>query len=99
MASPARENVAIVRLHAQTSIERSIHLDESVCWVMQAVVRNRRDRESPRQPDSDEDQSSAPPHRIPFALLEVGFVGRIVGVHVAFNLDMSSDGVKRVNSN
>jgi hypothetical protein len=32
------------------------------------------------------------PHVICFAFLEVGFVGRIVGVRVAFDLDMSLDG-------
>ena len=32
------------------------------------------------------------PHVIRFAFLEVGFAGRIVGVRVAFNLDMSLDG-------
>jgi hypothetical protein len=28
----------IVRLQAETSIERSLHLDESVCWLMEAVA-------------------------------------------------------------
>ena len=32
------------------------------------------------------------PHMVPFAFLEVGFVGRIVGIRVASNLDMSADG-------
>jgi len=32
------------------------------------------------------------PHMVPFAYLEVGFVGRIVGIRVASNLDMSADG-------
>ena len=32
------------------------------------------------------------PHMIRFAFLEVGFIGRIVGVRVVFNLDMSLDG-------
>jgi len=32
------------------------------------------------------------PHVIPFSFLEVGFAGGIVGVRVAFNLDMSLDG-------
>ena len=32
------------------------------------------------------------PHMVPFAFLEVGFVGRIVGIRVASNLDMSSNG-------
>lgn len=32
------------------------------------------------------------PHVICFAFLEVGFIGRIVGVRVVLNLDMSLDG-------
>ena len=36
--------------------------------------------------------SESVPHVIPFSFLEVGFAGGIVGVRVAFNLDMSLDG-------
>jgi len=39
--------------------------------------------------------TSAPkccPHMISFAVLEVGFVGRVVGISFAFNLDVSLDG-------
>ena len=32
------------------------------------------------------------PHVISFAVLEVGFIGRIVGVSFAFDLDVSLDG-------
>ena len=32
------------------------------------------------------------PHMVPFAFFEVGFVGRIVGIRVASNLDMSTYG-------
>jgi hypothetical protein len=32
------------------------------------------------------------PHMICFAFLEVGFVGKIVGIRLAFDLDMSTDG-------
>jgi hypothetical protein len=39
--------------------------------------------------------TSAPkcfPHVISFAILEVGFIGRVVGISFAFNLDVSLDG-------
>jgi hypothetical protein len=32
------------------------------------------------------------PHMIPFAFLEMGFIGRIVGIRIASNLDMSTYG-------